>query len=99
MSSDDSDESEVVLTAGATGNAQEKPNKLPQLLAGMEKIAGDLAISYLQSGSNIFQQIWIFRLIIDYKADSCKMYKLEINFIEKYSKLHQCDKVVKVDEG
>ena len=67
-----SDESEAVLTAGATENA----NKLPQLLGGMEKIAGDLAISYLESSSNIFKQIWIFGLIINYKADSCKMGKL-----------------------
>ena len=39
---DDSDDSEVVLTAGAT---LEHADKRPQLLAGMDKIAGELAVS------------------------------------------------------
>jgi hypothetical protein len=84
-STDDETTTPNTLIGGVTGN-------IGQLLAGMDKVAGDLAYQQLRNGGlsperRVFQQVKIYGLIIDLEDRKSKPYVLNMDFIMKSSVL------------
>ena len=55
-----------------------------QLLASMEKLAGDLAFECLKLGCQ-FEAIIILGLIINFNKEICEVFELTMNFLNKQS--------------
>ena len=65
-----------------------------QLLAGMEKVAGDLAFKHIRDAAipeekRVFRHITINGLVIDFGMLTCTPYKLNMDFVERGSKLDE----------
>ena len=62
-----------------------------QLLAGMEKVAADLAHRHLRKDLPVakrsFQFIQVYGLLCDLRTRKCRAYKLEMDFINHRSRL------------
>ena len=71
---------------------EKNKNDVGQLLAGMEKMAGDLAYQQLQSGRDPkqkrFQHTKIYGLVVDYASFTSKAYHLNMDFVAKCSILY-----------
>ena len=84
-------ESPVTLNAGVTEHKLKVKDNLGQLLAGMEKVAGDIACRHLRKDLSIakrsFQFIHIYGLLCDLEKRKCRAYKLEMDFMTRQSRL------------
>ena len=102
-SQEEEEEDDVTLTAGVTENKlRGSNNALGQLLASMEKVAGDIAYQNIVNGPEerkVFRCITIFALSIDFVKDECKVYKLEMDFSGRRSKLYVGDKALDLPDG
>ena len=92
------------LSDGITENKNTlQVDAVGQLLAGMEKVAGDLAFQHLRSveelESRVFQYIYIYGLVIDFEKFSCRPYKLTMDFISKSCKLHTGIQELSLNDG
>ena len=80
------EEPDVTLSAGMTENKLDiESQKLGQLLAGMEKVAGDIAFLYLSQADipfikRKFKFIQVYGLQVNHISQSCKVYKLVMDF-------------------
>ena len=91
-----SEESETPTASISGGITENKLNKkgdvVGQLLAGMEKVAGDLAYEQLCSDKpaqdRLFRNIIIYGLVINYDDHNCTPYKLTMDFVKKSSKFN-----------
>ena len=79
---DSEEEPDVMLSASMIEKKlDEQQQHLGQLLAGMEKVAGDIAFMYLNHRhtpikEKIFKFIQIYGLLMNHTSRSCKVYKL-----------------------
>ena len=95
----------TVLNGVVTENKlEDNSNAVGQLLAGMEKVTGDLACIHLQDGDipsseKEFRYIQVFGLIIDFEKLTCKAYKLLIDFCESTSTLYCGKQELQLNEG
>ena len=91
----DEGEEEVSIAAAVTENKLDScDSAVPQLLAGMEKVAGDIAYRFVTSQSHedrVFQHIDIFALVINHRDANCKAYQLHMNFKSTRSVLYYSD--------
>ena len=91
---DSEEEPDVTLSAGMIENKlDEQQQHLGQLLAGMEKVAGDIAFLYLNHRhtpikKKIFKFIQIYGLLVNHTSRSCKVYKLVMDFEKGQSLLY-----------
>ena len=80
------EEPDVTLSAGMTENKLDiESQKLGQLLARMEKVAGDIAFLYLSQADipfikRKFKFIQVYGLQVNHISQSCKVYKLVMDF-------------------
>ena len=52
-----------------------------QLLGGMEKVGGDMALHYIQSSDNpSFQEIKVYGLLVNLEKQICTAHKLTMDF-------------------
>jgi hypothetical protein len=91
-STDDETTTTNTLIGGVTENKIKVSGNVGQLLAGMDKVAGDLAYQQLRNGGlsperRVFQQVKIYGLIIDLEDRKSKPYVLNMDFIMKSSEL------------
>ena len=86
-----------------TAAISEKGDAVGQLLAGMDKLAGDLAFEQLRSDKpakdRLFRYIIIYGLVINYDDHSCTPYKLTMDFDENSSKLNTGKQQLPLEEG
>ena len=99
------DETTTATTAALHGGITENKNKINcdvvgQLLAGMEKVAGDLALQELSSRKEkVFQYIYIYGLVINFETLKCKPYKLTMDFVSNSCKLNIGRQELDLDDG
>ena len=99
------DETTTATTAALHGGMTENKNKINsdvegQLLAGMEKVAGDLAYQQLkQAKEKVFQCIYIYGLVIDFENLKCKPYKLTMDFVSNSCILSIGRQELDLDDG
>jgi hypothetical protein len=88
-STDDETTTPNTLISGVTENKMKVSGSIGQLLARMDKVAGDLAYQQLQNGKlpPERQQIKIYGLIIDLEGRKSKPYVLNMDFNMKSSEL------------
>lgn len=100
---DEDSEEEVSIVAAVTENKLDScDSAFPQLLAGMEKVAGDIAFKYVTSSSHedqVFEHIEIFALVINYREAKCKAYQLHMDFKSTRSILFYSDTLLSLSEG
>ena len=95
----------MTLKGGVTENkCQDDADSLGQLLAEIDKVAGDLAFKNFQDGNlsdeeRIFKFIEIFALTINFNQETCHVYKLKMDFIETCSTLYIGKRVLSLNEG
>ena len=103
-----SEESETPTAASEesqtpTAAISEKGDAVGQLLAGMDKLAGDLAFEQLRSDKTaedkLFRYIIIYGLVINYEDHSCTPYKLTMDFARKTSTLDTGTQQLPLEEG
>lgn len=94
-------EPELYLKGGITENKKTvEKDILGQLLAGMEKVAGDITFEYLsRPDSQRFHKIQITGLVIDYLKDECDAYELIIDFEQNISTLLRGNKKVNISDA
>ena len=67
----DADKDEVTLRGGSEG----------QLLGGMEKVAGEVALGYLIQGhEKLFNKLVVYGLILNFQDSVCTAHKLTMDF-------------------
>ena len=71
-----------------------------QLLGGMEKVGGDMALHYIQSSDNpIFQEIKVYGLLVNLEKQICTAHKLTMDFNTSGSCLESGDEELGLSEG
>ena len=84
-------ESLMTFKDGMTENKLDLKDAVGQLLAGMEKVAADLAYRHLRKDLSVakrsFKFIHIYGLLCDLRTRKCQAYKLEMDFIYHRSRL------------
>ena len=71
-----------------------------QLLGGMEKLAGDIALKYICSGpEQLFNEIVIYGLTLNLQANECTAHKLTMNFKARNSILESGDGQLPIVDG
>ena len=84
----------------ASMEGEPKKDILGQLLAGMEKVAGDITFEYLSHpDSQRFRKIKITGLVIDCLKDECDAYELIIDFVQNISTLLRGNKKVNISDA
>ena len=100
----------IVIHTGASEESEspiaaisEKGDAVGQLLAGMDKVAGDLAFEQLRSNKaateRLFRYIIIYGLVINYEDHSCTPYKLTMDFVINSSTLDTGTQQLPLEEG
>ena len=98
----------TATTAALHGGVTENKNKMNcdvegQLLAGMEKVAGDLAYQQLrrnkQAKEKVFQYIYIYGLVINFDNLKCKPYKLTMDFVSNSCIFNAGRQELDLDDG
>ena len=97
-------EPDVTLVGGMTENKLDKGrDALGQLMAGMEKVAGDLAYLHILRNIDIskrkFTFIEIFGVLVSLRSETCKIYKLVMNFKRAKSVLFMGKQELKPSEA
>ena len=104
-SSHPSDEIEpnVTIRGGTTEHKQDisgTKDIMGQLLAGMEKVAGEIALEYIQtSDSPIFTKIEVYGLIVDLEKQVCTAHKLSMDLDTNSSSLKSSAEELGFSEG
>ena len=71
----------VTVTVAAT-ESKRQPNRdsVGQLLAGMEKVAGDIVFLHLSHCSTLLEYVNAYGLMIDYSTLKCSVYQMLLDF-------------------
>ena len=71
-----------------------------QLLGGMEKVGGDMALHYIRSSDNpIFQEIKVYGLLVNLEKQICTAHKCTMDFNTSGSCLESGDEELGLSEG
>ena len=88
------------ILAATTENKNDDATPLPQLLANMEKVAGDVAWYWLRSSTQkVFKHIVILGLAIDFQKRNSLAYKLKMDFEVGVSTLYIGDEELPLEDG
>ena len=100
---DEQDHPHVTISAGVAECKLRVGNNVGQLLAGMDKAAGDVAYEHLTknipAAKKKFDIIEIYGLLCDYATRSSQVYKLQLNFLKNTSTLLQGNEEVPLATG
>ena len=92
------DNAHATISAGVAEFKLKVGDNLGQLLAGMEKVAGDVAYEVLRkdipAAEKAFETINIYGLLCDFTIRECQVYKLELDFVNTKSTLSKGDEDV-----
>ena len=101
-----SPQTRVILKAGLTEKKpyQNSSDTLGQLLAGMEKVAGDMTWMHLTHGGislkvKVFEQIELFGLIVNFEQLKCQAYKLKMEFDNNRSTLYAGNEELELNQA
>ena len=92
---------EVTLRGSLTENKKDgSRDPMGQLLGGMEKLAGDIALKYIHSRpKELFNEIVIYGLTLSLQANECTGHKLTMNFNTNCSILESGDRQLTIVDG
>ena len=89
-----------LFSATADSKEKVKESNKHQLVANMNKCAGDIAISAINNGLS-FNKITVLGILVDYESDEItKVYKLEQDYCRVKSTLYKCeDASISITDG